>query len=260
MVETLASIVMPCYNAQNTIYESIESIRQQTYTNWELLVVDDGSNDDSVAIVSELMSIDHRIKLFSQINAGVGAARNLAILKSSGRYLAFCDADDLWHPSKLQLQLDFIKKNNLAFSYSGYAKIDIYGEVLLEISVPRRITYNNLLSVNHIGCLTAIYDVSKLGKFYFENLKMGEDYEKWLRIFSKIKETEGIDSILAYYRVSSSSLSANKLMALQYRWKVLGLRTDISTLRRILVFFNYMLNGVKKSTKIRGIRKRKLQK
>lgn len=246
MKEGLVSIIMPFYNAENTIKESIRNIRCQSYLKWELLLIDDGSTDGSLEIVQKEILSDSRIKLFSQENKGAGAARNLGISKSEGVYIAFCDSDDLWHCEKLERQVIHMTKNSLAFTYSSYEKIDSNGRHLSIIRVPERITYQNLLYVNQIGCLTAIYDVRSLGKLYFTDLKMSEDYEKWLRIFSVINETKGLNEVLAYYRVSANSLSANKFEAMMFRWKVLGMREDLGTVKRLLCIFAYALNGLLK--------------
>ena len=157
---------MPVYNSEKTISESIEGILCQIYDNWELLITDDGSNDKSLEIINKYSLSDERIKIFTQNNSGASIARNNSIKNASGRFIAFCDSDDIWVPKKLDFQIKFMIKNELSFTYSSYQKFKNKSDFGGIVKAPQKVTYESLLRIDSIGCLTAIYDSSILGKRY----------------------------------------------------------------------------------------------
>jgi len=221
-MKALVSIIMPNYNSVQFIEETIISVFAQTYKNWELVLVDDCSTDSSVKIIESLMAEDKRIKLIKlRENSGPAIARNHAIQEAQGRYLAFLDSDDLWHPKKLSKQIAFMKEQDIALSYTGYCCIEEdSGQSIDEIYAPQKVDYNELLKQNIIGCLTAIYDTKKLGKVYMPNIDKRQDFGLWLNILKKIPYAYGINEPLAYYRVRSASVSSNKILASKYNWKL----------------------------------------
>ena len=162
----LVSIITPSYKSEKFISQTIESVLGQTYQNWEIIIVDDVSPDNSNKIIEEYSKKDSRIKLIKlEKNSGAAVARNIAIEESKGRYIAFLDADDIWKPEKLEKQIEFMRKNNYAFTYTAYEKVDENGVVFGKIGVPLKVSYNQLLRTCVIGCLTAVYDREKLAKF-----------------------------------------------------------------------------------------------
>jgi teichuronic acid biosynthesis glycosyltransferase TuaG len=205
--EPLVSVVMAAYNASGTIFSAIKSVQLQLYSNWELLVVDDCSTDNTAFIVKSLSIEDSRIKLITLANNSGGPARprNVAIKEAEGVFISFLDADDEWMPMKLMKQVSFMASSKVAFSCSGYDVISFVGEKIGSYSPPTLCSYNNLLSSNSIGCLTAIYDVRILGKQYFP-VCGHEDYALWLKILRDGHSIYGLRESLALYRLTPGSV------------------------------------------------------
>lgn len=219
----LVSIIMPAYNAQKYISDSITSVLNQTYKNWELIIVDDYSTDNTLAIIEEFKKCDNRIILLRQDqNSGVAAARNKGIEHAKGRFLAFLDSDDIWEKTKLEKQVNFMLKNKIYFSYTSYQLMDennnLSNKVVKVQNEP--IEFEKLLECNYFGCLTVMIDLSKIKKPYFPNIPH-EDYALWLDILKNNDiKAYGIDEVLAYYRISPGSVSRNKLKSLKWIWNI----------------------------------------
>ncbi|TYB33573.1 MAG: glycosyltransferase family 2 protein [Flexistipes sinusarabici] len=218
----LVSVITPSYNSAKFISQTIESVLAQTYENWEMIIVDDASPDNSNDIIENYCEKDSRIKLIKlERNSGPAVARNRAIEKAKGRYMAFLDADDLWKPEKLEKQLVFMYDNGCSFSYSFYETMNEEGKRLYKIiRPPVKLSYNDMLKSNYIGCLTVIYDTEKLGKMYMPLIKKRQDYGLWLNILKKIDYAFCAPEVLAIYRVRESSISINKFTLLKYNWKL----------------------------------------
>lgn len=248
---TLVSIITPSYNSEEFISETIEAILEQSYSNWELLITDDCSQDDTIEIIKDYQKKDDRIKLFRlEKNGGAGVARNNSIKEATGRFIAFCDSDDVWLKDKLEKQVAFMLKNNLPLTYSAYQKMDEKGNKGAIIYPPRKTTFNDLLKTCTIGCLTAIYDTDKIGKRYMPTIRKRQDYGLWLTIFKDIKYTLGLhDEALAHYRVRSNSISSNKFKAAYFHYKVLRVCGEVSLIKSIYYFFHYSIKGVVKYLK-----------
>lgn len=216
------SIVMPSYKSETFLTLSIDSILNQTFKEWELIVIDDSSPDDSNKIIEKYMQNCEKIKLIKlEKNSGPAIARNRAIKEAKGRYIAFLDSDDLWHADKLSRQLSFMQEHDVALSYTGYYRIEeISGEIIDQINVPKKVDYGELLKQNIIGCLTAIYDTEKIGKVYMPDILKRQDFGLWLKILKKVPYAYGLDEPLAYYRVRTASVSSNKILASRYNWKL----------------------------------------
>ena len=248
-INNLVSIITPSFNSQRFISETIESIINQTYTNWELLITDDFSTDNTIEIVESYSKNDSRIKLFKlKKNLGAGLARNFSINKSQGRYIAFCDSDDQWKTNKLEVQMKFMKENNLVFSFTDYNSIDEYGISKGYIQCPKILTYNKLLKNNYVGCLTVIYDTKTLGKLLMPEIRKRQDWVLWLSIMKKIKLTKGLNTSLSIYRVRTNSISSNKFDLLKYNWSVynreLGFNKFTSFYYLLIFIINYFLKNI----------------
>lgn len=221
MIENLVSIIMPSYNTGKYISESIESVIAQTYKKWELIIVDDCSNDLTIKVVQKYLKEYSNI-FFIQLekNSGAAAARNKGIEEAQGEYIAFLDSDDLWEKNKLEYQINFMKENNYSFSFTEYTEIDEIGNDLgILIKVPtREVTYRSYLLTNPIGCLTAIYSVKKLGKVYMPLIRKRQDAALWLEILRKGEKAHPIKKCLAKYRLRKSSISSNKINLIKYQW------------------------------------------
>ncbi|MGB5205168.1 MAG: glycosyltransferase family 2 protein [Eudoraea sp.] len=217
----LVSIITPVHNSEQFLECCIESVLTQTYENWEHILVDDCSSDNSKAIIESYQEQDPRIKYYGlQENSGAGMARNKGIEFAKGKYIAFLDSDDVWYPEKLEKQLHFMEQNNYHFTFTDYDQINEAGQRLSKVLKCKPIvTYKNALYKNPIGCLTVIYDVEFFGKQYMSSIRKRQDYALWLKLLKKTNGY-GLNECLASYRVGNESISANKLDLLKYEWKI----------------------------------------
>jgi len=239
------SIVMPIYNSESYIRESIASVLHQTFKNFELICVDDCSHDDTINIVREFCANDDRVVLLQLCsNSGAAVARNLGIKESKGRYIAFLDSDDLWNPNKLEHQLRFMKENSIAFACSAYIRVSENGTEIDVVTPPEIVTYYNLLKVCTVGCLTAIYDTRKIGKVYMPLIRKRQDLGLWLRLLSIVPFCYGIQEPLAAYRIRPDSISANKINAAKYTWRLYREVERLPFLRSAYYFCHYAKNGL----------------
>ena len=195
----LVSIIMPSYNTALYIKKSIESVLAQTYTNWELIIVDDCSTDNTDEVLSEIH--DDRIKYFkNEKNSGAAVSRNKALREARGQWIAFLDSDDLWMPGKLEKQIQFMEKNEYAFSYTNYEEIDTEGNKTgVRVSGPKKITKTGMYNYCWPGCLTVMYDANKVGLIQIEDIKKNNDYAMWLKVCKKV-DCYLCDELLAEYR------------------------------------------------------------
>lgn len=248
-MEPLVSIITPLYNNEKYIAETIESVLAQTYTNWEMIIVDDCSKDNGVRIVEEYQRKDKRIKLYkNEINKGVSYTRNKAIDLADGKYIAFLDSDDLWKKEKLEKQIKFMEDNNVVLSYTAYEKMNEDGSKRGKISVPDKLDYKELLKNCLIGFLTAMYKKEELKDFKFINSK-AEDYIFWLSILKKIDYAYGIDEVLAAYRVVNNSRSSNKLDIVKFHWKIYRDIEKLNIFRACYYYLVYIKRGIKRFLK-----------
>ncbi|GAA6323819.1 glycosyltransferase family 2 protein [Fusobacterium ulcerans] len=242
--EPLVSIITPLYNSEKYIGKTIESVLNQTYKNWEMLIIDDCSKDNGVKIVNNYILKDKRIKLFrNEKNEGVSFSRNRAIDLSQGKYIAFLDSDDLWKKEKLEKQISFMEKNNIALSYTGYEKINMDGSLRSEIKVPAKLDYKELLKNCLINCISGVYRKKKFEVFRFKKTKV-EDYVFWLEIFKQIDYAYGIQESLAYYRVSNNSRSSNKLDIVRFHWKIYREYEKLNFFKAVYYYFIYIKRGM----------------
>ena len=244
---SLVSIIMPSYNSAHFIEESIQSIINQTHQNWELLVTDDFSADNTIQIIENLTTRDSRIKLFKlKHNNGAAVARNHSIKHAKGRFIAFCDSDDLWEPSKLKEQVAFMIREDCAFSYTSYDRINEDGTSRQGIDCKSAITHKDLLKNNYIGCLTAMYDVEKLGKRYMPLLRKRQDWALWLQLLKECDEAKGLQERLAVYRERSSSMSSNKMEMLKYNWLIYHQVEGSGRVKATFQLFLFMIYYIQK--------------
>ena len=242
----LVSIIMPVYNCEGFIEQAIRSVLQQTYQNWELIVVDDGSTDQSYALMKQLSQAQPNIKLYRmKKNMGVAFVRNYATEIAKGTYIAFLDCDDLWVPEKLERQISFMQKENVLLSYASYILIDKYGKDIGVYSAPEKVTYVDMLRTSSIGTLTMVYDAEKLGKYYFEN-HGHEDYIFKLQILKHIDCAKGLVEPLAKYRITNDGLSHNKIKTAYWQWSIYRKYEKLSLLKSFYYFISYAYFGLTK--------------
>jgi len=241
----VVSIITPLYNCAEYLDKTIESVLMQTFSSWELVMVDDCSVDNSLSIAQYYAGQDGRITVMQlEKNSGAAIARNTAIEVAQGRYIAFLDSDDRWLPNKLEEQLKFMQEKNVAFSYSAYEKLNEQGEVIGRVGVPEKVNYRDLLKVCSIGCLTAMYDTKMLGKVYMPDIRKRQDLGLWLKILKKTPYAYGVKDVLAQYQLRSDSISANKRSAAQYTWKLYREVENLSLPVASYYFSHYAINGL----------------
>ncbi|MFT8872058.1 MAG: glycosyltransferase [Sporolactobacillus sp.] len=238
---------MPCYNAEMTLMDAIDSVKKQTVTEWELLIADDCSSDHSRDILSAEAACDVRIRpLFLEKNGGAATARNAALAAAKGRYIAFLDSDDRWKPEKLQRQLAFMRANNYAFTFSGYDYIDKAGRPIgRHIHAPKEVHYEDMLKNTVVGCLTVMIDRAHTGDFQMPPLRSRQDLATWLALLKRGFVAYGLDENLADYRITGSrSLSGNKWRAAQHTWNVYRQVEHLPLLRSVWYFGHYAFHAM----------------
>lgn len=246
--QPLVSVIMPCYNMERFISDTIASVQRQTYPHWELLIVDDASTDKTVEIVKLYQKQDNRIRFAVKAqHSGIADTRNQCLEMAQGRYLAFLDSDDMWHPEKLERQLQFMMEQNIGFSYSSYDCIDESGQPLDKIvKAAGNLNHDAYMHNTIIGCSTVMIDTAIIGKVVVPNFRTSEDSATWLNILKKGYIAYGIDTPLTSYRIRKKSASSNKLKASSDLWKVYRQQEKLPFFTAIGCFLSYAFNAIKK--------------
>lgn len=244
----LVSIISPGYNSARFYPDVIESVRAQTYPNWELLVViDEGTKDNTEELINGWNAKDPRIKLVKVPHGrGLALARNYAMSVAEGQYIAFLDSDDMWLPAKLESQLAFMKKKNLTISCTSFRRVsEDLSKTGHLITVPEDITYETLLVNNVMGCLTVMFDQRATGLQKFLETKH-EDYLLWLSILKKGHKGGGLNEDLARYRIVRNSRSANKFEMIAFRWKILTQHQGLNAVEAAKYLMLYGVTSLRK--------------
>lgn len=245
------SIITPCYNAVPTISSTIDSVLSQTYSNWEMIIVDDSSTDNSADVIKQYASQDNRIKYFKTTlpSGSPSLPRNIGIENASGKYIAFLDSDDIWMPDKLQKELDFMEGNGYDLVYSYYEKMNWEGQRNNRIIKTRKkTTYCDLLKSNSIPCLTSIIRKEVLGSTRFKQIPQ-EDFCLWLDILKKGYTAYNLCEVTALYREAKNSRSANKLDMFKGYWNVIRNHQNIGLLPACYYMITYTIMGFAKYLK-----------
>jgi teichuronic acid biosynthesis glycosyltransferase TuaG len=244
----MVSIITPCHNCSKFIGQTISSVFTQTYSDWELIIVDDCSTDNSLDVIYQLVGNNTKVKVIPlKENVGAAEARNIALRQAQGRYIAFLDSDDIWRANKLEDQLFFMITNNYSFSFTAYALMRADGKLLNKtISAPRKISYNRYLRNTIIGCLTVIIDKETIGSFEMPNIKSSHDMALWLQILKRGFCAYGLNEVLANYRIVNTSNTANKKKAALDVWQVYRKTEKLSVFYSIFCFVGYVFNAIKK--------------
>lgn len=248
----LISIVMPAYNAEKTISQAIHSVIAQTYRQWELLVVNDQSNDNTKNIVLALAELDKRIRYIeNRGNLGVSETRNRGVSLAQGQWIAFLDSDDMWEQEKLAIQADFLMKSGARFTFTGSAFMDQEGNRLdYCLNVPSKVSFRQLLKQNVISCSSTLIEKNLLEKYPMASGNMHEDYATWLNVLKNEHiDACGIDKPLLIYRVSTGSKSGDKGKAALMHWRVYR-HIGLPILPAMYYFLFYMVKNLKKYGKI----------
>ena len=242
------SVIMPCYNMERFIAHSIESVIGQSFADLELLIVDDASTDKTADVVRYYCEQDDRVKLVvKQEHSGIANSRNQALSAAQGRYLAFLDADDVWHSNKLEKQLAFMQERDVAFSYSAYDLIDEDGRSLQKtIATAGNLNHDAYLRNTIIGCSTVMVDKEKVGGVRIPDFRTSEDTATWLNILRKGFVAYAIDETLVSYRIRNKSASSNKLKASHDLWKVYRQQEKMPFFKALRYFSSYAFHAIKK--------------
>lgn len=238
----LISIITPSYNSSAFIGETIESIQSQTYPNWELIITDDCSTDNSCELIESYAAKDPRIKLIRLAkNSGAGVARNTSIKAAKGRYIAFCDSDDRWFPEKLEKQLEFMKAKNCAMSHSSYMTCDENDKITGIVIGRKKETLNTMCKDDKMGFLTVMYDTDKVGKVYMPKLRKRQDWALKLKVLQKCGYACGMKEPLAYYRRREDSISRDKRSLVKYNIAVYKEVLGWSNLKANIFFYSVFM-------------------
>lgn len=242
---TLVSIITPCYNAGKFISETIESVLSQTYQNWEMLICDDCSTDNSIEIIRSYIDKDARIKLYStEYNTGTPAEpRNIAIDNANGFCIAFLDADDQWLPNKLQVEMNLMLQGNLDIVFSNYEKISCDGKRDNRVIVaPKTITYSDMLKTCALPCLTTMIKRDVVGDIRFKTMQK-EDYAFWLKVFRQGVTAYNTNTLQGLYRLTPNSRSSNKFKLISAQWNVLRVEEGLSFFYALYCLFVFLIKG-----------------
>ena len=248
--EPLVSIVVPVYNAEKFIRDTIKSVQNQTYQNWEMILVDDVSTDSSVDIIKSIQKNDDRIQLIeSKQNRGAALSRNAGTDQAKGTFLAFLDADDLWAYTKLTDQVKFMQEGKHAFTFTEYMFADAEGKPTgKHVRTPPIISYREALKNHIIWTSTVMVDLEQVPKsvVYMPDVRRGQDMATWWQILRHTGVAYSIPEVLSYYRRSNGSLSSNKLKAMKRTWYLFRGVEKLSVPRSMYNFSWYAFNAVRK--------------
>lgn len=250
-VSPLVSVVMPTYNSINTVERSIESVLYQTMQDFELIIIDDGSHDNTFVIITEMAKKDLRIKILkNDCNIGVAAARNRALKIASGKYIAFLDSDDIWAKEKLKKQIALLEKTDGDICFTSYGFVNTAGIPIRRAPyiVPLKIDYHGMLRENVIGLSTALVRLDVLKGVEFDSRWFHEDYALWLLLLRNGKTAWGLQEVLVTYRTGGRS--SNKINVAKNRWKIYREHEGLSVIKSLYYFCCYAINGIKKRLKI----------
>ena len=247
-MNALVSIITPSYNSAKFIAETIQSVQNQTYSNWEMIIVDDGSSDETENVVLSIIQNDNRIQFhkLSQ-NSGPAVARNTGIEKASGDYLTFIDADDIWFPTFIENNIKTIQETGIPFVFSSYKRANEQLEfVYSDFIVPQKVSYTDILKSNSISCLTAFLDIKKLGKKYMPLIRKRQDMGLWLNYLKVIPFAHGIQETQAIYRIRENSLSRKKSDLIKYQWQFYREVEKLNVFQSVYYMLHWMYRGFMK--------------
>lgn len=242
------SIILPVYNAKSFIDETIESVINQTYTNWELIVVDDCSPDGTFQYLQSKYGHLPKIKIFTnQVNSGAGVTRNHGLKEALADKIAFLDADDIWLPTKLSIQLAHMTESNSAIIHTSYAFIDEAGNRIAgKMNVSPIVDLISYMRNTEIGMSTSLINRRLVGNIEFNSMRTRQDTKLWLTLLGQGFISEGIDEILVYYRIRTGQISGNKFKIAWRTFKLYWTVDSISWYDRVVNFMYYAFNGVLK--------------
>lgn len=247
-MKKLVSIITPTFNSAKYIAETFQSVQNQTFQDWEWIIIDDGSSDETEIIVNSLKEKDNRIQFYKlEKNSGPAIARNTGIEKAKGNYMTFLDADDIWFPNFIENSIATINKTNVSFVFSSYRRSNENLEfVYSDFIVPKKVTYTDILKSNSISCLTAFLDIEKLGKKFMPIIRKRQDMGLWLKYLKEIPYAYGIQEPQAIYRIRENSLSRKKSDLIKYQWQFYREVEKLTVFQSIYYMLHWMYRGFMK--------------
>ena len=244
----LVSIITPVYNREEVLRQTVESVLSQSFGDFEYILVNDASTDNSLAILKEYEKKDSRVKVINlEKNLGPAGARNAGVEKASGKYIAFLDSDDMWEKDKLQIQLDFMKERDIAISFTSFELVDAKGNSLGKtVKAKKEVDLDTFLKCTCIGFSTSMIDVEKTGEFSFINIPIRQDAHLWITLLKRVEKAYGIEKTLVKYRVHRGNISANKFKAALGTWNLYYKIEKLGFFKSLYYFSHYAVNGVLK--------------
>lgn len=245
----LVSIITPVYNAAAFLNQTIDSVLGQTFTNFEYILINDKSTDNSLEILEAYQAKDSRIKVITlQENSGAAIARNTGLAAAAGRYIAFIDSDDTWHSEKLEKQLKFMENHHYEFTYTDFALMSETGEITKErTGIPAQIDYAGLLKNTTIACSTVMIDRLNIGDFRMPLVRKGQDTATWLMLMREHgMKAYGLQEVLNYYRQVAGSISSNRLGALKRTWHTYYHLEKLPLPKAVYYFVHYVWNAIRR--------------
>ncbi len=251
-MENLVSVIVPCYNCEKLVAETINSIINQSYSDFEIITIDDCSKDNTLKVLKDLAEKDKRIIVIeNQKNMGVALTRNNGVKVAKGEYIAFLDSDDIWHRDKLKIQMEYMLSNDVDMTATSYELYDESMEnIINSYQVAEDISYNTLLYENVIGLSTVVMKKDVFNLYKMTNKYIHEDYELWLKLLKNGFKISGIKQPLVKYRVLDSSRNASKIKSLKGRVKILYYEENINPILICKYTFVYAIKGIIKYRKI----------
>ena len=247
-MSALVSIITPSFNSAKFIAETIQSVQHQTHQNWEMIIVDDGSFDETEHIVRSIIEKDKRIQFYKLTqNSGPAVARNTGIEKASGKYMTFIDADDIWFPTFIENSITTIEETGIPFVFSSYKRANEQLEfVYSDFIVPNKVSYSDILKSNSISCLTAFVEIQKLGKKYMPLIRKRQDMGLWLNYLKVVPFAHGIQETQAIYRIRENSLSRKKSDLIKYQWQFYRNVEKLNIFQSLYYMSHWMYRGFMK--------------
>ena len=244
----LVSIITPTFQSADFIAETIASVQNQTYSNWEMIIVDDGSTDATEKIIKNILLNDNRIQFFKlDQNSGPAIARNKGIEQAKGEFMTFLDADDIWFPNFIEKSIKTIEETKIPFVFSSYKRANENLEfVYSDFIVPSKVTYTDILKSNSISCLTAFLDIKTLGKKFMPLIRKRQDMGLWLQYLKAIPFAYGIQETQAIYRIRANSLSRKKSDLIKYQWQFYREVEQLTVLQSAYYMLHWMYRGFMK--------------
>ncbi|WP_286259766.1 glycosyltransferase family 2 protein [Pseudoalteromonas apostichopi] len=246
----LVSIITPVYNAKKFIKKTIDSVVSQTFSDWEYVLVDDCSTDNSFEFIKEQYKEDKRVRVIQlEKNGGAGVARNAGLVEAKGEVIAFLDADDLWEPDKLEKQIKYMKDGSFPIVHTSYSFIDEDDRAISgRVNVSEVVNLNSYMRNTEIGMSTAIIDKTIVGEFYLDTIRTRQDTKLWLTLLSRGFTAHGLDLPLVKYRIRKGQISGNKFVIAFRTLKVFWSVKTLSPILRLCNFIFYSFNSVRKRT------------